>query len=163
MAAEATTSAAYDQSVADLLDDPRVEGWGVLLEAQMAVNRKLAADITRETGWPMSWFEVLLRLARSPGHRMRMSDLADAVSFSTGGFTRLADRIEHAGLARREVCASDRRSSFVVLTDLGLVEIRRAVEVHVRGLEEYYFGLLDPQRVAAVDLAMREVRAFHGR
>lgn len=143
----------------DPLDDPRVEGWGVLLEAQVAVNRALAVDIEREMGWPMSWFEVLLRLARTPGNRMRMSDLADAVSFSTGGFTRLADRLERAGLVRREQCADDRRSSFVVLTDLGLVDIRRAAQVHLQGLQQHYFGVLDPARIALVDQAMRQVRA----
>ena len=145
--------------MADQLEDPRVEGWGVLLEAQVAVNRAPAADIEREMSWPMSWFEVLLRLARSPERRMRMSDLAGAVSFSTGGFTRLADRIEQAGLARRETCASDRRSSFVVLTDRGLTEIRRAAELHARGLQRHYYGVLNPEQTAVVDQAMRQVRA----
>lgn len=143
------------------LRDPRVEGWGVLLEAQVAVNRALAADIERELGWHMSWFEVLLRLARTPEQRMRMSDLAGAVSFSTGGFTRLADRIEHAGLVRREACASDRRSSFVVLTDLGRSQIERAAALHVSGLQQHYFRHLSAVQVAAVDGAMRQVRAAH--
>lgn len=53
--------------------------------------------VNRDIGIPDSWFEVLLRLGRTPGHRMRMTDLADAVSFSSGGFTRLADRIERKG------------------------------------------------------------------
>lgn len=143
----------------DPLQDPRIEAWGVLLEAQAAVNRALAADIDREMGWPMNWFEVLLRLARSPEHRMRMSELADAVSFSTGGFTRLADRLERAGLVRREQCASDRRSSFVVLTEDGLAGIRRAAPVHLQGLARHYFAVLDREQAALVDRAMRQVRA----
>lgn len=133
----------------------------MILEAQVAVNRALAADVERELGWHMSWFEVLLRLARTPGQRMRMTDLAGAVSFSTGGFTRLADRIEHAGLVRREACPSDRRSSFIVLTEHGRTQIERAAALHVRGLQEHYYRHLDPAQVTAVDEAMRLVRTAH--
>lgn len=81
-----------------LLNDEDVTLFGLFVEA----HARIKPLVNRDIGIPDTWFEVLLRLGRTPGHRMRMTDLADAVSFSSGGFTRLADRIEREGLIRRE-------------------------------------------------------------
>ena len=64
-----------------------------------------------------------MRLARSPGRRLRMTDLAGQTSLSTSGVTRVVDRMDRDGLVRREACASDRRSSYAVITDAGLARL----------------------------------------
>ena len=45
-----------------------------------------------------------------------MSRLSSDVALTTGGVTRLVDRMVEAGLVARENCPSDRRSIYVVLT-----------------------------------------------
>ena len=45
-----------------------------------------------------------------------MSQVADAIVHSSGGTTRLIDRIEEAGLVERQVCRSDRRAVYVAIT-----------------------------------------------
>ena len=67
----------------------------------------------------MQWFEVLLRLARTPGGRLRMSDLAAQTTLTASGLTRVVDRLEDAGLVKREACPTDRRSTYAVLTAEG--------------------------------------------
>ena len=59
----------------------------------------------------VQWFEVLIRLARTPGQRLRMSDLAAQTTLSASGLTRAVDRLEAAGLVDREACPTDRRSA----------------------------------------------------
>src|ERR1700689_1233090 len=39
----------------------------------------------------------LLRLAEAPGGRLKMSDLAQAIVYSTGGLTRLFERMRRGG------------------------------------------------------------------
>jgi DNA-binding MarR family transcriptional regulator len=68
---------------------------------------------------PLTWYEVLLRLAQAPGGELRMQDLASQLLLSRSSATRLADRIEAAGLIRREICASDRRGMVASLTPAG--------------------------------------------
>ena len=59
---------------------------------------------------------MLIRLARTPGNRLRMSDLAAQTSLTPSGLTRSVDRLEDTGLVARRVCPEDRRGSFAALT-----------------------------------------------
>ena len=82
----------------DVLHDERLTAAGLLFEAHAglssALERKLADDCDLST----QWFELLLRLARSPGHRLRMCELANQVALSPSGLTRAVDRLEEAHL-----------------------------------------------------------------
>jgi DNA-binding MarR family transcriptional regulator len=144
--------------VADACSDPRITAFGMLLEAHAAVVAAVNRDLERDSGMPVSWFEVLIRLARSPGHRLRMSDLAMQTSLTPSGLTRAVDRLEEAGLVERVACPSDRRGAFAALTEAGLDRITAAVGPHLRHVEEHLTGVLaaDEQR----DLArlLRKVR-----
>ena len=114
----------------DLVDDDRITAVGLLAEANAALYRPLAADIERE-GLPAPWYEVLVRLGRTPGGRLRMSELARAVSLTTSGTTRLVDRIEAAGLIERQPCETDRRVAYAALTDAGREVLVRTTPTHV--------------------------------
>ena len=75
----------------------------------------------------MQWFEVLIRLARSPEHRLRMTDLAAQTILSPSGLTRAVDRLVEAGLVEREACPTDRRSTYAVLTPEGERRVLKAL------------------------------------
>ena len=47
------------------------EIWGGLLFAHKLVNEAVAADLERETGLPLVWYDVLLILSNSPDGRLR--------------------------------------------------------------------------------------------
>jgi DNA-binding MarR family transcriptional regulator len=64
-----------------------------------------------------------------------MSEMANAIFHSTGGTTRLIDRLEGAGLVRRENCPQDRRSVYVAITDVGNAKLDEALGVHLSFLD----------------------------
>ena len=142
----------------DIADDERITAMGMLLESFTALSNTLERELAAECELPLSWFEVLLRLRRTPGHRLRMSELAAQVSFSTSGLTRLADRIEAAGLIRREACPEDRRGAFAVLTPDGAARVEAALPVHLRGLQEHLADRLTPEELASLTESLRKVR-----
>jgi DNA-binding MarR family transcriptional regulator len=107
---------------------------------------------------PEAWFEVLLRLGRTPGHRLRMTDLAEAVSFSSGGFTRLADRMAKEGLIRRDPDPGDRRAALAVLTDKGAEALDRAMPQHVSQLRTHVSGPLSAADRRHLERALRILR-----
>src|SRR4051812_28565501 len=117
----------------DLLHDERITLWGLFLEVHAGIGRRLARELRAAVDLPDAWFEVLLRVGRTPGQGVRMTDLANMLLFSSGGFTKLADRMEEAGLIRREPCPDDRRGTFVVLTAEGRQMLDRALAVHLPG------------------------------
>ncbi len=142
--------------------DAAVLRWGLVMETTALVNTALGHEMETEAGIPLRWFEVLLRLARAPRAQMRMSDLATAVSFTSGGFTRLADRLVEADLIERRSCPTDRRSAMAVLTTHGANTLKTALAVHIRGVQQHYIDHLDDPQITAVDQALRAVRQGHG-
>ncbi|MCU1377660.1 MAG: ykoM-like uncharacterized HTH-type transcriptional regulator [Acidimicrobiales bacterium] len=142
-------------------DDPRITAFGMLLEAHAAVVSQVNRDFEASTGVPVSWFEVLLRLARTPDQRLRMAELAGQVGLSTSGLTRLVDRIEAAGYVRREACPSDRRGANAVLTEDGDALMRKAVPTHLDSLETHLAGPLASELDTFTAL-LRTVRDSNG-
>ena len=111
----------------------------VLVHARVtaAINARLAQDTNL---LPLEHYDVLLCLRRAPGgtRRIRLSELAEAVTLSRSGLTRLVDRLEKAGLLRREACSTDRRGAFAVLTPKGAGALRRTWTAYARAIQEHF-------------------------
>lgn len=141
-----------------LLDHPLLTTSGLFVEAhagmELSVERRLAA----QGGMSLQWFEVLVRLARSPEHRLRMSDLAAQTTLSASGLTRAVDRLEAAGLVERQACPTDRRSTYAVLTDEGQQRILAALPIHVEQLEEIFGAVFSPEELETYTALTRRLR-----
>jgi DNA-binding MarR family transcriptional regulator len=140
-----------------ITDDPRLTAMGLLAETVAGLHAKLAPTFAAHGISPME-FEVLLRLARSPAHRLRMTDLAAQADLSTSGVTRMVDRLEQSGMVRRETCPSDRRGSFAALTDKGAQRLTGVVPDHLADIAEWFTGALSPVQLAGLLDALRTVR-----
>jgi DNA-binding MarR family transcriptional regulator len=88
-----------------------------------------------------------------------MTQLAEMVLFSSGGFTKLADRMEQAGLIRRAPCPGDRRATLVTLTDQGRCLLDRALAVHVPGIQRHLVDHLSPEQHGQLEQILRALRA----
>jgi DNA-binding MarR family transcriptional regulator len=91
----------------------------------------------------MAEYSVLALLGAAGAKGMRMSDLAERRLMSTGGFTRLADRLERRGLIERRRSTVDGRSLEAVLTKDGRTLLRRAWRRHHSDLRTLFFDRLD--------------------
>jgi MarR family transcriptional regulator, 2-MHQ and catechol-resistance regulon repressor len=140
------------------LADERLTSAGLFLEAAAGLQRTLERRLQEECGLSAQWFEVLVRLARSPDQRLRMCDLAAQVSMSPSGLTRAVDRLVHAGLVTREHCPTDRRVAWAQLTPDGLARIEQAVPVHLAHLDEHLLAPLDSEQRAELLALMRVLR-----
>ncbi len=142
----------------DPLQDDRLTLMGLFVESYKGLSGRLARGLEREAGLSLQWFELLLRLARSPGHRLRMSDLALQTGLTPSGLTRAVDRLSEVGLVERVACPSDRRGAFAALTDAGLARISAAVGHHLRHLDENLSGLLSDEEQQQLGRLLRKVR-----
>lgn len=109
--------------------------FGLLFETNARMSREIGAELEASCQLPLAWFDVLLQLRQSDNGRLKMSQIADAIVHSTGGTTRLVDRLEEAGYVRREHCASDRRAIWVAITEVGGAKLDEALLVHLRYLD----------------------------
>ena len=101
-------------------------------------------------GFPLTWFDVLSRLADAGPAGLRMQELEELALFTRGGLTRLVDRIEAAGLVRREPVPGDRRGVRVVLTADGRQRYTAALARHREVIEREFGRRLTPAQHRAV-------------
>jgi DNA-binding MarR family transcriptional regulator len=139
-----------------------LDAWIALVEAHAAAVESVEADLVRETGLPLSWHEVLVRLKGSEEGSLRMQELAKAVLLSKSGLTRLADRMEAAGLIQRNACDSDRRGTWAVITPKGSDALERATPSFLDAVDRHFSGHLDAEEIAAVASSLRKVTHAHG-
>ena len=139
-------------------DDALITTFGRLLEAQNRLERRLGADLEARCNLPHAWFEVLVRLGRSEAGRLTMGSLAQEVSLTTGGVTRLIDRMATADYVERVPCPTDRRVSFASLTDRGRAKLDEAAQVHAVNLRSVFAGFSDEDR-SMLDALLDRLRA----
>ena len=139
------------------LNDPRFTAVGLFAEAYTGLTARFAAQLDEHRLSAVE-FEVLMRLARSPGRRLRMTDLAGQTTLSTSGVTRVVDRMDRDGLVRREACPSDRRSSYAVITDAGRERLDAVLPGHLALVQQWFIGQLTPEQLAGTLESLRTIR-----
>jgi len=122
-------------------NDGLVLAFGRLQGAANRLEYILGRAIEDECGISHVMFEVLLILGRAGGRGMPMGDIAQERVLTTGGVTRLVDRMEAAGLVTRDENPQDRRGRLVRLTPHGEKTVVRAARLHAKNVQQF---LLDP-------------------
>ena len=140
-----------------MVDEPIITSWGRLVEAYSFLDRRLGESLEASCGIPMTWFEVLLRLARAEDEQLTMGALTEQVALTSGGVTRLLDRMTKAGYVERRQCPTDRRVVYAALTAAGRGKIEEAAQVHARDLEEV-FASFSPQERRVLDGLLDRLR-----
>ncbi|MFI1912149.1 MarR family winged helix-turn-helix transcriptional regulator [Nocardia sp. NPDC020380] len=140
-----------------LFDDPRLTAAGLLFEAHHGLIARLE-EIWKANGLSGLDLNALIRLTRSPGRKLRMTDLATQTALSTSGVTRLVDRLERNGFVRREPDPADRRSSYAVLTAAGATRVARVLPAYLEGIDRWFTGLLAPAQLEDLTASLRVVR-----
>ncbi|GII41125.1 MarR family winged helix-turn-helix transcriptional regulator [Planotetraspora phitsanulokensis] len=141
----------------DPFDDPRLTAMGLLAEVSTGLAAELGKTFSA-AGLSEVDFETLIRLARSPRHQLRMSDLAGQTSLSTSGITRVVDRLEREGLVRRSPCSTDRRASYAVLTEAGVNRLTALIPQHLEDIDTWFTSLLTPEQLATFLETLRTIR-----
>jgi MarR family transcriptional regulator, 2-MHQ and catechol-resistance regulon repressor len=140
-----------------LHEDERITAFGLFAEAYTGLVATFTAQLAEHT-LSLVEFEVLVRLARSPDYRLRMTELSGQVSLTTSGITRVVDRLEREGLVRRHACQHDRRGLWAVLTDAGRQRINAALPGHLALIEHHFTGRFRPTELALLVRRLREIR-----
>jgi DNA-binding MarR family transcriptional regulator len=145
-----------------LIDDGRITTFGRLVEAHALLWHRLDRELQEAMGLSLLWYGVLLHLGRSPGGFRPMGELIGATAFTSGGVTRLVDRMEQSGLVERRPCPGDRRVHYVGLTARGWETLERATQLHLRGIQVHLIDTLSPEDAAQLDAILGRFLATAG-
>ena len=125
------------------LDADEWRAWRSYVVGGALLAGRLSRDLQETHGLALADYEILVRLSEQPEHRMRMTLLAEEVVASKSRLSHQVARLEGDGLVRREVCDSDGRGVFAVLTDLGFTRLQAAAPDHLQSVREHFVDLLD--------------------
>jgi DNA-binding MarR family transcriptional regulator len=139
------------------LADPRLTAVGLLLEAAGGLSAKLGTQLA-DHGLASAEFEVLLRIARTPGQAMRMTDLAAQTLLTTSGITRVVDRLERDRLVERQACPTDRRGAFAAITAAGLARLDDVLPRHIELIDTWLTSRLAESDLEAFLGYLRAIR-----
>jgi DNA-binding MarR family transcriptional regulator len=130
------------------------DAWRGVLFATGKILQAAEPQMIRESGMTLVWFDVLGRLESAPAGRLRIQELQERSLFTRSGMTRIVDRMEAAGLVRREAVPGDRRGVYVVLTDEGRRRHVEALADHSRVIEREFRWRLTPAQHTSVAAAL---------
>jgi DNA-binding MarR family transcriptional regulator len=130
--------------------EEHLAAWRALLNVHARLIERIERALTQAGLPPLSWYDVLWALYSTPGKSLRMGQLAENVTISRSGLTRLVDRIESAGMLERRPAAGDRRAVEVAITAEGSRLIRRMWPVYESVLLEHFEGELSHQEARAL-------------
>jgi MarR family 2-MHQ and catechol resistance regulon transcriptional repressor len=139
-------------------DDERLTTVGLLMESSAALRRVLQRRLESDGPLSTQSFDVLIRLARTPSHELRMSELASQTSLTPSGLTRSVDRLQQQGLVDRRSCPEDRRGAFALLTPAGQELMDQKIPEHIAHVDEVLSDLFTPEEEATLSSLLRKLR-----
>jgi DNA-binding MarR family transcriptional regulator len=131
-------SAVNTNSQPDALSGAALSAWKNFLRAHARLMRELDDELRERHGFALGDFDVLIQLALAPRGRLRMCDLAEAVVLSPSGLSRRVERLERAGLVKRERGERDARNIEPRLTAAGRRQLARLRKTHWDGVKQRF-------------------------
>ena len=136
----------------------RLGAWRLYFESALALIDVLDAELERDAGMPLRWYDALDHLEETPDG-LRMNELAERILYSKSGFTRVVDRLEEAGLVQRVRPDNDRRSILVVLTDEGRTAMEQARRHHRHAIEQHFSRHLSDTDIKTLTRSLEKLSA----
>jgi DNA-binding MarR family transcriptional regulator len=143
-----------------MTDGELLARWQIITQGVARTQHRVSEQID-EPGLPAQWFSALHLLLQAPERRLPMSRLARDLTMTSGGFTKLADRMAREGLIDRRGSSDDRRVVYATLTEQGVEVARRLTGAFVAALREHVTGVISETDLVAVAEIARTLSDAH--
>jgi DNA-binding MarR family transcriptional regulator len=124
------------------LDDEEQLTWRAFWLTTRMLSNSFERELQRETGIPLSYYEILVQLSEAPERTLRMSQLAHYSNVSRSALSHAVGRLEANGWVVRRDCPTDRRGALATLTDEGFAVLATAAPAHVESVRLHLFDQL---------------------
>jgi DNA-binding MarR family transcriptional regulator len=146
------------------LSDQEMYAWIGYRRMRLLLDLALQRDLASQSGLSEADYDVLSSLSEAPGQRMRLTDLARHMRWSTSRLSHQITRMQQRRLVEREECAEDGRGSMLVLTTGGMAAIAAAAPGHVASVRKHFIDVLSQEEVDVLGaLAHRVVDRLQAR
>lgn len=139
-----------------------IDALRAIARLRWAVMDVIGRQVQEQEGLPYEWFEVFVALADSPEGALRMTELASLTLRSKSAMSRLADRMEHAGLLSRHPDPTDARATLVTLTSRGEALIERVTPAATRIMIDRFTSHISPAEARYLSSVLSRILVANG-
>ena len=154
---EASDATGCGQGDRHLLTEAQMRAWRAFLGASTLVSARLNHELDEAAAISMYEYEILVRLFESEAGRVRMSQLADQVSYSRSRLTHTVGRLERAGYVRRSSCPNDRRGVYAHLPKAGYEFLAQTAPIHLDGVRRHLIDRFTPSELATLTELLEKI------
>jgi len=154
---EASDATGCGQGDKCLLTESQMRAWRAFLGASTLVSARLNHELDEVAAISMYEYEILVRLFESEAGRVRMSQLADQVSYSRSRLTHTVGRLERAGYVLRSSCPNDRRGVYAHLTQAGYEFLAKTAPIHLDGVRRHLINRFTPSELATLTELLEKI------
>ena len=154
---EASDASSCGQGDKRLLTESQMRAWRAFLGASTLVSARLNHELDEAAAISMYEYEILVRLFESEAGRVRMSQLADQVSYSRSRLTHTVGRLERAGYVLRSSCPNDRRGVYAHLTQAGYEFLAQTAPIHLDGVRRHLINRFTPSELATLTELLEKI------
>jgi DNA-binding MarR family transcriptional regulator len=138
------------------------ETWRSFVAGSLAFFAAVDAQLQRDSGMPLAYYEILVQLSEAPEQALRMSQLAGATATSKSRVSHAVARLQERGWVRRTDCPTDRRGQIAQLTEEGYAVLAAAAPGHVEQVRRTLFDVLSPEQTGQLHAITDAIRAAVG-
>jgi DNA-binding MarR family transcriptional regulator len=129
----------------------RLRLWLRLYAATSVIEREMRRFLRTRFATTLPRFDLMAALERAP-EGLTMGELSRRLMVSGGNVTSIVTGLERDRLVCRRSPASDRRTSYVVLTEQGRTAFEAMAREHERWIDQLLAGVADEDAEALTDL-----------
>jgi DNA-binding MarR family transcriptional regulator len=130
--------------------------FGDLVRLETELWNRVEARVQQVHGVPLAWLEIMQVVEATSD--CRVLDIARALSITVGGASKVVDKVEAAGLCRRQPNPTDGRSSLIRLTEPGEALLEGANVTFARALAAYVGAAVPAGELAQLSVTLRRLR-----
>jgi DNA-binding MarR family transcriptional regulator len=130
--------------------------WLTLVRTHTQLWEQAEAQMRRDHGLTMARYDVLAQLVTAGG-RLGLTELASSIMLSPSGLSKLLDRMDVSGMARREADPRDARAAFAVITPHGRSLAGAARRSHHDLVRRIFGEALDDRDLAELTRIMNRI------
>ena len=130
--------------------------FGDLVRLETELWNRVEARVQQAHGVPLAWVEIMQVVGATAD--CRVLDIARVLSITVGGASKVVDKVEAAGLCRRQPNPTDGRSNLILLTEPGEALLEAANVTFVGALATYVGAAAPAGELARLSVTLRRLR-----
>jgi DNA-binding MarR family transcriptional regulator len=124
-------------------DSVEQRAWVGWVRTSQLIMDKVQQSLKEQGLPPLEWYDALLELETAEEEKLRFSELGERMLLKKFNVTRLIDRLVSEELVIREICDSDARGTYAVISSKGKKLRREMWPVYRDAVKQHFLDRLN--------------------